>query len=283
MKKTVISVVLLTAVAGAVAYLQVHRPQPQFCWLVFGPETKVRILARVDGDAISLTHFLNGEPTGRVDRFKGCPKCKNVSFSDPDGKTSYLITRAGRTCGHKAGDPTEIFFHVDISGPLNYRQYCDIQALPCDPDSAQLAHFHGPLAIKVYSLNWEVPSDQSLKRGREPTDVYANIGTFDIQKNCWVVVRFEGQDARQLPLTKEIHPAVDVEFPSKDANGPPIKRRYPLAELVSGVLFHGPVPVPDDAGNGTAKLRLSFDSWTEARITSSTIEVPIADDRTGAG
>ncbi len=278
MKKSIISLLLLTAVAGVTVYLLVHRPQPQFCWLLFGPESKVRILARVDGDALSLTHFLNGEPTGRVDRFKGCPECKNVSLSDPDGTTSYLITRAGRTCGHKAGDPTEIFFHVDINGALKYRQYCDIQAMPCDPDSAPLAHFHGPLTVGVYTLNWELPSDQSLKRGAEPTDLFVQTGTFDDQNRCWVVVRFQGEDASQPRLTMENHPFVDVEFPPKKAADPPVRRRYPLAELVSGVLFHGPVPVPDEAGEGLAKLQLSFDAWTDARIASSMIEVPIVDD-----
>jgi hypothetical protein len=279
MRKSVISLVLLLAVTAAVtAYRLVHPPQPQFCWLRFGPESKVGILVRVDGDAISLTHYLNGEPTGRVDRFKGCPECKDVSLSDPDGKTAYRITRAGRTCGYKAGDPTEIFFHVDISGPLNYRQYCDIQAMPGDSESAPLAHFNGPLTIETRTLDWELPADQSLKRGKEPTDLVAMIGTFDVQKSCWVVVRFQGDDARQPPSTMEIHPFVDVEFPPKDSSDPPVKRRYPLAELLNGVVFHGPVPVPDEAGKGMARLRLSFDSWPDAGIASSSIEVPIGDD-----
>jgi hypothetical protein len=272
-------IVVLTAVVGVSTYGLFHRPLPQYCWLVFGPESQVRILVRVDGDALSLTHFLNGEPSGRRERFRRFPECKDVSLTDPDAKTSYLITRAGRTCDHKPGDPTQILFHVDIKGTLNFRQYCDITALPCEPDSAPLAHFHGPLTVDLYTLDWKPSSEQSLKRGGEPSDLLAKIGTFDRQKHCWVVVRFQEKDAGPSTFPKELYPFVDVEFPPKDTNDAPIKRRYPLPDLLSGVVFHGPVPVPDEAGNGIAKLRLSFDSWKDFKVAaSSTFELPIANE-----
>jgi hypothetical protein len=268
-------IVLLAAVVGASIYVLFHRP-PQYCWLVFGPESQVRILVRVDGDALSLTHFLDREPTGRRERFRRFPDCKDVSFCDSDGRTSYLITRAGRTCDHISGEPTQILFHVDISGTFNYRQYCDITALPCEPDSAPLAHFHGPLTVDLYTLDWKPSAEQLLKRGAEPSDLLAQIGTFDSQRHCWVVVRFQDQDAGTSPFPKGLHPFVDVEFPPKGPNDAPINRRYPLPELLSGVVFHGQVPVPDEAGNGMAKLRLSFDSWKDLKVTSSTFELPIA-------
>jgi hypothetical protein len=43
-------------------------------------------------------------------------------------------------------------------------------------------------------------------------------------------------------------------------------------------LFHGPVRVPADAGNGKAKVTLSFESWKEGKVVSSTIELPIVDE-----
>jgi hypothetical protein len=42
-------------------------------------------------------------------------------------------------------------------------------------------------------------------------------------------------------------------------------------------LFHGPVRVPDEAGNGMAKVTFSFAAWDAGKVSSSTIELPISE------
>ena len=37
----------------------------------------------------------------------------------------------------------------------------------------------------------------------------------------------------------------------------------------------GSVRVPDEAGNGTAKITLSFSAWKERAVAPATFEVPI--------
>jgi hypothetical protein len=37
------------------------------------------------------------------------------------------------------------------------------------------------------------------------------------------------------------------------------------------------VRVPDEAGVGKAKVTFSFDAWKEAKVASSTIEIPIVE------
>jgi hypothetical protein len=37
------------------------------------------------------------------------------------------------------------------------------------------------------------------------------------------------------------------------------------------------VRVPDEAGNGMAKVRFSFATWEETKVAASTIELPIVD------
>jgi hypothetical protein len=37
------------------------------------------------------------------------------------------------------------------------------------------------------------------------------------------------------------------------------------------------VRVPDEAGNGKAKLTISFAAWKEGNVFSSTVELPIVD------
>jgi hypothetical protein len=40
-------------------------------------------------------------------------------------------------------------------------------------------------------------------------------------------------------------------------------------------LFHDPVRVPEEAGEGKAKVMLSFSAWQGAKVASASIEVPI--------
>jgi hypothetical protein len=42
-------------------------------------------------------------------------------------------------------------------------------------------------------------------------------------------------------------------------------------------LFHGPVRVPHEAGNGKAKVTISFEGWEEGRVAPATFEVTITD------
>ena len=35
--------------------------------------------------------------------------------------------------------------------------------------------------------------------------------------------------------------------------------------------------VPDESGLGMAKVKFSFDAWTEGHVASSTIEIPITE------
>ena len=41
--------------------------------------------------------------------------------------------------------------------------------------------------------------------------------------------------------------------------------------------FYGPVRVPDEAGNGKARVTLSFPDWKEGHVMPATFEVPLAE------
>ena len=42
-------------------------------------------------------------------------------------------------------------------------------------------------------------------------------------------------------------------------------------------MFYGAVAVPDEAGNGEAKVTFSFSAWKEGGVAPSTIRLPIVD------
>ena len=58
----------------------------------------------------------------------------------------------------------------------------------------------------------------------------ALVGTMDVDKGCWVVIRSHGAK-NESAFPKGIHPYVDVEFPAKEAGAPSLKKRYPLDQF----------------------------------------------------
>jgi hypothetical protein len=224
-KRWLLPLMVLGAVVGMAVFLYAGS-QPQYAWLVFGPEGKLRVQVCMEGEAISLQQFVSGKATGEKNSFKHRSECSNFTIADPDGKTSYVITAmSGKVA--KPGVPTELFVNVDVKGPLEYRQYCDVVEMKSDPEWAPLAHFHGPLAAGPATINWKLPPKLALQRGDKPTDLPALVGTMDAEKSCWVVVRSHG-DNNQPAFPKGVYPYVEVEFPSKQAGAPAIRKRYPL-------------------------------------------------------
>ncbi len=212
--------------------------KPEHCWLHFGPKAEVRVLVRLDGEAVTLEHYAAGKPTGRKEQFADRTKYpsaatgRDVSIKDPDGKTTCVITGLNGPIV-QAGKPTFLTADVDIKGPVAYRQYCYAE-VATDPDKAPIAHFHGPLTIQAETANWELPRDLALRRGGIATHVRALVGTMDRKKGCWVVVR-SGVDAGtggKFPdFPKGVHPVVDVEFSPTRPGDEPVKRRYQLDDF----------------------------------------------------
>jgi hypothetical protein len=220
-----VQIILLAGMGASLAMV----PEPTFGWLHFGPDAKVRVLVRLNGQAVSLTEYLGGKPTDRVERFKTQDACKDVTIRDPDGKTSYVITRLNAFQAVKGGT-LDLMVDVDIHGPLKYQQYCDIVGTTPSPEKAPMAHFHGPLIVEPRKIYWKLPESVNLQRGNKPSDLYANIGTMDAKRGCWVVVRTQDSKGKSI-FAPDAAPFVDIEFPPKKAGGPPIKRHYDLKEV----------------------------------------------------
>jgi hypothetical protein len=223
-------VLLLAAMVFAAGIGVFARPEgrPQYAWLVFGPEGKLRVRVTLEDKALTLEQVVEGKSTGRKDHFKNSSDCANLTFADPDGKTSYVLTSISDRVD-KPGGPTQIMANIDIKGPIEYRQYCDLE-MKEDLEKASLAHFHGPLTAGPRTISWKVPPKLALERGDKPTDLSVFIGTMNAEEGCWVVIRsHDGGDKPAFP--KGIHPYVDVEFPPRIAGASSIKKRFPLDQF----------------------------------------------------
>lgn len=227
MKKRWLLPLAFAVVAGVGAFVHVET-KPQYAWLVFGLEGKLRVQVRLEGEALTLDQFVDGKSNGRKDHFKNSSDCANLTIPDLDGKTSYVITGMSDR-QDKPGGPTQLMANIDIKGPLECRQYCDLE-MKEDPEKARLAHFHGPLTAGPVTISWKIPPKIALRRGDKPTELPALVGTMDVDKGSWVVIRSHGAN-NEPAFPKGIHPHVDVEFPAKVAGGPSIKKRYPLDQF----------------------------------------------------
>jgi len=225
-KKWLLLLIALAALAGIGALMHAA-PKPQYGWLVFGPEGKLRVQVCLDAKALTLEQFVDGKSTGKKDRFADCSDCKDLTISDPYGKTPFVITSISDRVDKPDG-PIQLMVNVDIKGSLEYCQYCDLE-MKEDRQKSCLAHFHGPLTAGPRTIYWKVPPELALERGDKPTDLPAIVGTMNADKGCWVAVRSEA--GNESPFPKGVHPYVDVEFPAKETGAPSIKKRYPLDQF----------------------------------------------------
>lgn len=228
MKKCIlpIAVLLVLAAAGLGIFLLVPA-KPEYCWLVFGPEGKLRVLVRLQGNKIYIDRGRDGAFLGPEEYLGRIGECRDVVIADPDGQATYTITGVDRLVWPDSPNRKSLSVDTDIAGLLRYRQYCEVE-LAASPQNANEAHFHGPLTVEAAKVLWKLPSGQVLERGDKPTTIQVNVGTMNAEKGCWVVVRTQQKD--DPAFRKGVHPVVDVEFPPKNPEAASIKRRYPLDE-----------------------------------------------------
>jgi RNA polymerase sigma factor (sigma-70 family) len=286
----------------------VRKPGAFYCWLVFGPEKKVRALVRLDGDEVAIDRDGDGRFDSKGERFESEKDCKNVTIANPGGMTSYVVTFVE---AFKLVPPEKVLeFGVHVRGDRDYFQGGDVQMAE-SPDGAPEAHFDGPLTVSPQTFRiqnravrlfqnglldanallpqWltqlagkqlyvepELPA--SLKRGNEPTLLVAGVATSG-DRSIVALLSADTEAARREKSTfpAGVHPVVDVEFPAKKPGDPPIKRSYPLTDHLFDSVFRGPVRVPDEAGSGLAKVTFSLDGWKAAKVASSSYEIQVQD------
>jgi hypothetical protein len=195
---------------------------PKYALLVFGLEAKLRVWIVTDGETLYLDRNGDGDLTDPKKRFAKRDECRDIELTDLDGKTHYVITSIG---DYEHEGRQHLIVGVDVKAAHPYQQYCGAQ-LADRPSKASISHFHGPLTMEVRTINGKLPPELALHTGDTPADLNATLGTMDAECGCWVVVRSEPADG--FGPGKDVHPAVEVEFPAKASGGTPIKKRYLL-------------------------------------------------------
>jgi len=243
MVRTLLAIVLAnTLVAGplwAVDYDKIERSivkepmyrtgKPEYALLVFGPEARHRIWIVADGDTIYLDRNRDGDLTKADERFENGNDHRNIEFSEPDGKTRYVITRLRVDRDSDMKRPTSALVWIEIHGPLDYQQY-SFPELGTSPGEAPVVHFHGPLTIGPCTSNGKVPPDTVLTTGDKPGELQAFVGTISERHKCWVAV-VSHTSPTVCSFADGVRPKLTIEFPQQDPNAPPITEQYSLDEF----------------------------------------------------
>jgi hypothetical protein len=245
-----------------------YQSKPKYCLLVFGPEAKARVWLVLDGDVLYVDRNGNGDLTEDGVHIKA-PAFKPSTHPAHVRERSIAIgdvSAAGLTHTNFVVSQTEYRRKVDTSGgtglstPQEWQEYLDsiwrqvpdglvyMVSINLDPQcyglfgnakgqrvphfawidqygqlafadrpqDAPIIHFGGPLTLRVN------PSEK-LCRGEQPGQTTLSLGSSGLGPGTFATMCYD-------LVPKDIYPVVEIQFPAKEQNQPPVTRRYVLKE-----------------------------------------------------
>jgi hypothetical protein len=283
-----------------------YRNAPRYCLLVFGPEAKIRVWLVHDGDAVYIDRNGNGDLTEKDERvplprfFKSIDPSyleqREVALGDvregelthtrlslseyrpnPDAVVlpAHPLREQMRSFGRqspgvavhtltvaverrpKKGD------RVRIAGRYWQRAGQDADGFlqfAVRPADAPIVPFNGPLRMGLLC-------DQALKRGEKPGDLFASVGTPGVGRGTFAHVELTGL------ILEDEHPVAEIEFPPAASGKEGMRRKVTLPYRFEVSHPYGPVAVPAEAGEGKARVRLSFAASENVPVGPAEVDV----------
>jgi hypothetical protein len=195
---------------------------PKYCLLAFGPKAETRVWLVLDGDTFYIDHNSNGdltEPSKRV------PIDGKTEEKDDDGRTFFktALYEQEVKVGQRERRIDVVFEHT-----ADFREAGCVIALRdpkvpriCSasmtdrPEQAEVLHLDGPLTLQLA----DGPDGPPLVRGKEAKDLCVCVGTFTAESSAVVLNK---------AVPTDVHPLAEIEFPSKQVGGEPIKVKVVL-------------------------------------------------------
>ena len=220
-------------VGGAVVGLQFYadratrdpRPPTLYCWLLFGPEAKTRVLVRCDDMTLSMDANANGqfEPGERLGNVRDC---RNVEIASGDRESGYRIADIAYQ-GVNGPPWARLRIRVDIRGPRQYSEIGEAEMATAATGAAEIP-FDGPLVIREPFADYFRSSASgrpvTLHKTGQPYILQVDVGTFNATSGAAVCPNFGKTSA----FPRGVHPVVDIQFPPLREGDPPLRRRYVL-------------------------------------------------------
>jgi hypothetical protein len=230
---------------------------PLYCLLAFGPKAETRVWLVLDlltestdtkggKDLLHIDRKGNGDLTGPGNCIPGKKIGKSGlqfeagAITEKDGKTRHVDLVVD--VGSYVGDRRQVTISMKMQG--GWMQYAEDPhlAFAKRPQNAPIVHFNGPLTARLalepglhFSTEGKllarpdlrtregfgVPLD-SLAR-QQPTDLRVELGTSGLGEGTFVAV-----SCNVIP--KDVHPRVELAFPSAKGDRLPVKVGYYLKE-----------------------------------------------------
>jgi len=201
---------------------------PKYCLLVIGPEARTRVWLVQDGDVLYIDRNGNGDLTDkskRVERQKGkFSQFLAGDVLDADGKTKHtaiLVMQtedAGETFTFVSGMVGGKRAFIAGSDTLGMLRFAD------RPQDAPVIHFGGPLSMGL-NTKLSLSGKAELIRSDEGEELYTWVGTPGLGKGSFAALLHQVGG-----VPGDVHPVAEIEFPNKEATGPPVKARVILKE-----------------------------------------------------
>jgi hypothetical protein len=189
---------------------------PKYCLLGLGPKAETRVWVVLDGGAFYFDHNSNGDLT---EPFKRLPIERKLEDKTDDGQTFFTTPQFEMEVTDRQ---TSRRFDVSFEHSADYREaactvviregklprFCEV-VMADRPEQAELVHLDGPLSLRLAE-----PDGPALVRGKEERLLCVQVGTFGRKFAALV-------ETKTVPM--DIHPLAEIEFPSKQVGGKPIK------------------------------------------------------------
>lgn len=249
---------------------KISTDNPRYCLLAFGPAAKARVWLVVDGRKLYLDRNADGDLTQAGETLEAIRDPDTKQEPDEQGYREFRgevqipgdLDAAGKQVSHHV----EVWMLNEAGSYLTVkigdREHVSYPQFASKPADAPLLHVGGPLEILL--------ADSRLARGKKSTDLRVQVATPGMGKDTAAALSNE-------KLDPAIRPELEVEFPAPPG-GIPLKMKLALTERCCGSLFHGHVPVPEGAGEGKARLTVSFPAWKDGP-PARTFELPLEERR----
>jgi len=205
----------LTRIDRAIAKEPAYKSRsPTYCLLVFGPEAKTRVWLVLDGDVLYVDRNGNGDLTEEGERIVGEDGLFVAEdITEPDGKTRHTKFRLRRF-------KTGVILSLQVEGKRLYfggsREASDSLQFADQPRQAPILHVNGPLSLRLGR-----PSE--LVRGNKDNRITVTLGTPGLGQGTLIHASAEDFD-----FPKDVHPVVQIEFPSREKNAASVKVQVAL-------------------------------------------------------
>jgi hypothetical protein len=262
--------------------------KPLYCLAVFGPEAKTRVWLVLDGALLYVDRNGNGDLTEKGERVeairstteggaylqfdvgaihdaagqKVCHDLKVYGFQNPLNDRVSIFTQAA--------DGTPFQFASAYAGRKGYDADKSGKFFTEKPADASILHFNGPTQpLLLGERRYADPPPTTFERGSETrlNVVFVNPGR---GSNGSMI----GHGYQCMQKIQGLAIA-EIRWPARNGQAAPPKTRLEFGKPGCGGVSSLRVRVPDEAGDGKAKVTISFPDWKEGQVQPMTLEMAV--------